>query len=276
MTAMPSPRMGYLPFESVRKPSLMLPAPAPPPRPPRSPLADKPQDSPAITPALGRLGSTAAYDGMIALFTRERRWRAALVALAAPSPGDVLVDLGCGTGTLAIQLKQACQASEVLGVDPDPAVLAIARRKSAREGVNVTWHEAMGDRLPAVVGAGRATTVVSSLLFHHCTTPVKHALLAAAFATLRPGGALVVADYGLQRTRLMRALFLVIQAVDGRATTVPNSLGVLPGLMRDAGFIDVEECDVVPTPTGSVSLYVARRPNDPPDRRATARVGVNV
>ncbi|MBX9857735.1 MAG: methyltransferase domain-containing protein [Gemmatimonadaceae bacterium] len=238
-------------------------------RPLESAPADGPEDSPAFTPALGRLGSTAAYDAVIALFTRERRWRAALVALAAPSPGDVLVDLGCGTGTLAVQLKQTCPAAEVLGVDPDPAMLAIARRKSAREGVDVTWHEAMGDRLPAVVGAGRATTVVSSLVFHHCTTPVKRALFAAAFAALRPGGTLVVADYGLQRTRLMRGLFLVIQAVDGRATTVPNGRGVLPGLMRDAGFVDVAERDVVPTATGSVSLYVACRPEGPPVAEAS-------
>lgn len=220
-------------------------------------------DSAAFTPALGRFGSVSAYDAVVARFTRETRWRAALVALAAPRPGDVLVDLGCGTGTLAVQLKQACPAAEVIGVDPDPAVLAIAREKAARAGVDVEWHVAMGDRLSEVVGAGRATTIVSSLVFHHCTTPVKRALLAAAYATLRPEGTLAMADYGLQRTRLMRGLFLIVQAVDGWASTAPNARGALPGLMRDAGFDDVAERDVVNTPTGSISLYGARRPAEP-------------
>ncbi len=238
-------------------------SPPGPPPPARPAAGGAPADPPPFTPALGRLGWTAAYDAAIALFTRERWWRAALVALAAPQPGGVVVDLGCGTGTLAVRLKRAYPGAAVHGVDPDPAVLAIARRKAARAGVDVTWHEAMGDRLPEVVGAGRATTVVSSLVFHQCPMPVKRALFAAAFAALRPGGTLAVADYGLQRTRLMRGLFRTIQAVDGAADTTPNARGVLPGLMRDAGFADVAERDVVPTPTGSISLYSARRPDTP-------------
>ena len=78
-------------------------------------------------------------------------------------------------------------------------------------------------------------------------------------AALVADGELHVADYGLQRTALMRKLFRIVQKGDGYENTEPNARGVLPGLMQDAGFRDVEETAVIPTPTGSISLYRAER-----------------
>lgn len=70
------------------------------------------------------------------------------------------------------------------------------------------------------------------------------------------GGEVHIADYGLQRTPLMRGLFrTIIQNLDGRVNTQPNADGVLPQLMHTAGFRNVEETLVIPTPSGSISLY---------------------
>jgi len=77
---------------------------------------------------------------------------------------------------------------------------------------------------------------------------------------LLPGGELHVADYGLQSSPLMRLAFRQVQSLDGFANTQPNAEGVLPQLMTEAGFVDVIENQVIPTPTGSISLYSARRP----------------
>jgi hypothetical protein len=80
------------------------------------------------------------------------------------------------------------------------------------------------------------------------------------YAALSEGGEIHIADYGLQRTRLMRALFRgIIQNLDGRENTEPNARGVLPDIMHTAGFRDVEETVVIPTPSGSISLYRANR-----------------
>ena len=68
-----------------------------------------------------------------------------------------------------------------------------------------------------------------------------------------------IADYGLQRTRLMRSLFRFVQYVDGYKDTQPNADGILPVLMKETGFAQVEETTVIPTPTGSISLYRAIR-----------------
>ena len=210
-----------------------------------------------FVPALGRHALTGAYDRVLALTTRERRWRAELLRLTAPEPGDRIIDVGCGTGTFALMLKRACPDARVVGVDPDDAVLTIARRKAG--AAQVEWRQGFGSDLAGVLGAQPATKVVSSLVLHQCPPPVKRKILAAMLDVLAPGGQVLIADYGLQRSRLMRLLFRQIQALDGFVNTQPNADGILPELMSDAGFQGVEEVSRISTPTGSISLYRGER-----------------
>lgn len=212
-----------------------------------------------FTPALGRFKFVSLYDAMISL-TRERLWRGLIVAHAAPRPDDVIVDVGCGTGSLAMLLRRAEPRARVIGVDPDREVLAIARRKARTGAAAPEWRLGWGDALSKVTGAGSVDTVVSSLVLHQCPVAMKQSVLASMFEVLRPGGKLVIADFGWQRTRLMRLAFRIVQLADGKADTQPNADGVLPGLISDVGFLDVCETDVVPTVNGSISIYVARRP----------------
>lgn len=208
----------------------------------------------AFTPALGRFAPTRFYDAVVAV-TREKVWRARTVEHVAPRAGDVIVDVGCGTGSLASMLARAEPEVRIVGVDPDPEVLGIAGRKTP----DVRWVAGRGDSLAELLGGGTADAVVSSLVLHQCSLPVKRAMLASMAEVLRPGGRLVIADYGLQRTALMRLAFRAVQFADGKADTQPNADGVLPGLIADAGFGDVREADVISTVTGSISIYVARR-----------------
>ena len=80
------------------------------------------------------------------------------------------------------------------------------------------------------------------------------------YSALHPGGELHIADFGLQRTSWMPSLFRIIQYVDGYEHTQPNADGILPPLMREAGFAQVKETAVILTLTGSISLYQAIRP----------------
>jgi ubiquinone/menaquinone biosynthesis C-methylase UbiE len=231
-----------------------------------------------FTPALGRLAPVRFYDTVVAL-TRERRWRTLTALHAAPRPGDLIVDVGCGTGSLALMLARAEPRARVVGVDPDPEVLALARRKGGGAVLPpaaalrasalvpspgpvppvVDFRAGSGSDLVAMFGPASADTVVSSLVLHQCPMPVKRAVLASAFGVLRPGGRLVITDYGRQRTALMRLAFRTVQLADGREDTRPNADGVLPELLRAAGFHGVRETEVLPTVTGSISIYVARR-----------------
>ena len=210
----------------------------------------------SYTPALGRRELTGLYDLAIALLTREGRWRKALVDQLAPQAGETILDVGCGTGSLAALIIARAPGVRVIGLDPDPDVLERAQRKLA--GSNVAFARGFAHDADAI-GASAVDKVVSSLVFHQTPMAEKQAGLKAMFRALRQGGQAHVADYGLQRTPLMRALFRQVQRLDGFENTEPNARGVLPDLMREAGFADVAERLVIPTPTGSISLYSALR-----------------
>lgn len=210
-----------------------------------------------FTPALGRLAPARFFDYVVAM-TRERLWRGLTVMHLAPRPGDTILDVGCGTGSLALLAARVEPQAAITGLDPDPEILAVARGKDA-EG-RVRWLTGLGDALVDSVGAESMDAVTSSLVLHQCPLAVKRAILASMFAVLRPGGRLVIADYGLQRTKLMRFAFRFVQFADGKTDTQPNADGIVPELISAVGFIDVGEAEVIPTVTGSLSIYVARKP----------------
>lgn len=207
------------------------------------------------TPPLGT-GDTADYDRAIRRWTRELRWRRAMVERLAPQPGETIVDVGCGTGSFAVMLKKEHPHVTIVGVDPDTEALAIARAKADAARVDIVWEQGFARDV-----AGRsADALVTSLMFHQVPMAEKQAGLAAMFAALRPGGRLLVADYGEQRG-LMRLLFrLTIQRLDGVTDTQPNADGILPELVAAADFAEIRETKRVHTVTGTIALIEAWRP----------------
>ncbi|WP_205876060.1 class I SAM-dependent methyltransferase [Mycobacterium camsae] len=214
----------------------------------------------AFTPAAGDPKCSKYYDTVIALLTREGRWRWATIAQLELRPGATVVDIGCGTASLAMRMKQHQPLTRVIGVDPDPQVLDIAAAKTRRAGVQIEFVQGMGDRAVELTRPGIADKVVSSLVLHQCPVPMKEAIIANMFALLRPGGELVIADFGLQRDALMRLGFRIVQFADGKRDTQPNADGILPGLIAKAGFVGVAKVSVIRTVSGSISVYRATRP----------------
>lgn len=213
----------------------------------------------SYVPALGDHRLSPFYDATIALMTCERTWRRALVRQIAPEPRDVVLDIGCGTGSLAIQLKRACPSASIYGVDPDPDILTRAEEKARNADVLVHFSQGYAQDAGTIAARIRPNKLVSSLVLHQIPLAGKRMALLAALDALRPGGELHIADYGLQASPLMRLAFRQVQTLDGYGTTQPNADGVVPELMEDVGFAGVEETQVIPTPTGSISLYRAHK-----------------
>ena len=211
----------------------------------------------AFTPALGDARFTPLYDFVIAAATRENVWRSRLVAHINPNAADRILDVGCGTGSLVIRLKKTTPEIAIIGIDPDPNIIARARRKSEKAGVSIDWRT--GFLTPATCEEiGAVSKAVSSLVLHQTPLDEKNNILSAIRKVLQPGGTLYIADYGLQRTLPMRFLFRrTVQTIDGLADTQPNADGILPSLMEASGFRDISELEVISTITGSISIYRA-------------------
>ncbi|WP_447727109.1 class I SAM-dependent methyltransferase [Sphingomonas koreensis] len=209
-----------------------------------------------FTPAFPLLG---LYDPVVRWLSRDRAWRSALLDRLAPRAGELIVDAGCGTGTFLAEVGRHAPRAELIGMDPDMRVLQRAGGKLAAAGVAADLQQGYLHDIAGLLEGRVAAKISCSLVFHQVPLAGKRAGLAAMYDALAPGGTLLIADYGLQRTAAMRALFRLVQIVDGFADTQPNADGVLPALMREAGFVDVEETDLFATATGSVSIYRATR-----------------
>jgi len=166
----------------------------------------------SYVPAAGWKGLTRLYDPIVAATMRERRFRRDLGARASTSlpQGGTLVDVGCGTGTFAIAFADQRPDAELIGVDGDPEILALARRKSRAEQID--WREGLAGDLP--LADQSADVMTMSLMLHHLLPAGKHAALSEARRVLRPGGHLCIADFGRPHDPLMRATFALIQIAD--------------------------------------------------------------
>jgi len=198
---------------------------------------------------------TRFYDRVLGATLKEDKFKRLLVEQACILPGQRVLDLGCGTGTLTILMKQAVPQATVVGLDGDPETLAIAREKAERAGLAIELEHVLAWDAP--FEASSFDRVLSSLVFHHLTTENKRRTLAKIREWLRPGGELHVADWGRPHDPLMRMAFLTVQLLDGFETTSDSVQGRLEPLMREAGFADVAETHRERTLFGTLSLYCA-------------------
>jgi ubiquinone/menaquinone biosynthesis C-methylase UbiE len=203
-------------------------------------------------PALNR-----AFDPIVRLTMRETRFKRALLAQAALRPGHRVLDLGCGTGTLAILAKGAVPDAEVVGLDGDPQILEQARAKANAAPLEVHFDHGYSTELP--YEAQSFDRVLSTLFFHHLTTDDKRTTLGEIVRVLRPGGELHIADFTKPSDPLMALAFTVVRLVDGLERTRVNARGELGAMVSAAGFQAVTERSRLRTAFGTLGLMRASR-----------------
>ncbi len=220
-------------------------------------MSTMPTESRGYLPALRFPALTRVYDPVVRATTREGRFKEMLVEQAAAEAGQRVLDLGCGTGTLAIQVKQRQPGAEVIGLDADPAMLERGRSKASEAGADVQLDEGYSTELPYEDAS--FDRVLSTLFFHHLDPEPKRQTAREIARVLRKGGELHVADWGAPADPIMAAAFFGVRLFDGLENTAENFHGELPRIFEEAGLQNAEQTDRIRTVFGTLALYRARR-----------------
>jgi len=135
-----------------------------------------------------------------------RALRRRSVELARLQPGEQALDVGCGTGTLALAVARHVGSSgRVVGIDPSAQQIARARAKAARVHAPLDFQIAVIEQLP--FPDQTFDVVFSTLMMHHLPAPLKRQGLAEIARVLKPGGRLVIGDFVRKQDRAGRAHF---------------------------------------------------------------------
>lgn len=203
---------------------------------------------------------TRFYDPLLRFVLREGTFKRELLRRSRIAPGQTVLDLGCGTGTLTLMVKQAVPDAKVHGLDPDEDALAIAAEKAARMKADVRFQRGTATALPFADGS--FDRVLSSLMFHHLPSADKRLALAEILRVLAPGGEVHLADWGPPPNLLMRLAFQPVRFLDGYALTEDNVMGRLPDLGREVGFEGFRQTACFSTLLGSIALFKAGKDSE--------------
>lgn len=210
----------------------------------------------SYVPALRFAALTPLYDAVTSALTREAEVKRRLVLAAGIGDGTRVLDLGCGSGTLLLEVARVAPRARLTGVDSDRTMLDRAQAKARRAGVELELVEGRAEALPFPDGS--FDRVVSSLFFHHLLPEAKVAAAREARRMLAPGGELWVSDWGPPRSLAGRLGFGLVRLLDGFERTRDSRRGLLAERLRAAGFAEVELIAAEPTPLGWMDLYRAR------------------
>jgi ubiquinone/menaquinone biosynthesis C-methylase UbiE len=161
---------------------------------------------------------------------KGRELRQRTIRLASLQPGETVLDVGCGTGTLAIEVQRHVgSAGRVVGIDPSSEQIARAREKAERRNVPVEFQVGVIEQLD--LPDQTFDVMLSTLMMHHLPVSLKRQGLMEIARALKPGGRLVIADFTRKQERAGQA---------ARFHAGGSSLHELAVLVVDAGFTGVE------------------------------------
>jgi ubiquinone/menaquinone biosynthesis C-methylase UbiE len=153
----------------------------------------------SATPALtgNILHRALGYDLLVSLFLlgRERIYRETTLSLARLKSGESVLDIGCGTGTLAIAAKRRVGPSgKVWGIDASPEMIARAKKKAGKGPVEVSFENVFVQQLP--FSDATFDVVLSVTMLHHLSREARRQCFLEVCRVLKPGGRLLAIDFG--------------------------------------------------------------------------------
>ncbi len=167
-------------------------------------------------------------------FGRERELRETTVDLAGIQPGDCVLEIGCGTGTLTLAAKRrAGPSGQVFGIDLIPLMVELSQRKAAQAGEEITFQNASIADIPFPAKA--FDVVMCSFMIFHMSEKTRQKGITEIYRVLKPQGRLLVVD-GATPTRPLLKTF--VKLVSGGE--LPPDLHQLRPLMETSGFSRIE------------------------------------
>lgn len=176
------------------------------------------------------------YDPLVSVLSLGRRGklRRATVAMAGLQAGESVLEVGCGTGDVALAASaQVGRLGRVAGIDAAPEMIAVARGKARRRGAAVEFRVGLIEALD--FPDAHFDVVLSSLMMHHLPAELKRQGLAEIARVLKPGGRLAIVDLKRPEGRWGRAL--MASMLHGH---MGSGVQDLPAMLRAAGFINIE------------------------------------
>jgi ubiquinone/menaquinone biosynthesis C-methylase UbiE len=177
-----------------------------------------------------------SYDSYMRKVTlgRERTLREMTVRLAQIKPGDCVLEVGCGTGTLTLAAKrQAGSSGKAFGIDIIPGMIEASRRKAAQANEDIAFQLGSIDDIP--FPADQFDVVMCSFMIFHMSEMTRRKGIAEIYRVLQPRGRLLVLDLALPAQPLSRAIAKTLFG-----GMLQHDLRELLPLMQAAGFSDVE------------------------------------
>src|SRR5262245_59380376 len=150
----------------------------------------------------------AGYDFLAWLMMRGREhiFREKVLDLACLAPGESILDVGCGTGTLAIAAKRRVgPTGTVYGIDASPEMIARASKKARKAGVEVSFNNGVVEALP--FPDAQFDTVLSTLMLHHLPRKARQDCVREMRRVLKSGGRVLAVDFGEPERRSFFAHF---------------------------------------------------------------------
>jgi demethylmenaquinone methyltransferase/2-methoxy-6-polyprenyl-1,4-benzoquinol methylase len=210
-------------------------------------------------------------------YGQDRRWKARLIQHARIGNGEVVLDLACGTGDLAVLAGEA-GAARVFGLDLTPRMLVLARSRDRRS------HYAAAD-MHALPLPDQAVDVVTTGYGLRNVPDLDAAILEVA-RVLRPGGRFLSLDFNRPESRVLRAGFLAYLTIVGSLVGwllhgdpdtyryIPASIRRYPGARGVAARLSAHgftEVRCIPLLFGLMTLHSASRAAHSIDRPASGR-----